>query len=218
VAGLFKWGAPKAASSTPSAAPLPAVAAASSDTVATSRVFPHLLSALAHHPAPVLLDLGPVVGSNVTFFGERLACKIHVGDLFAEVERAAVSGGQATLAQAMLARLTQPDESVDGILCWDLFDFLDRRTGQLLAQRLAQLVSKGGVLHGFFGTTPMELRHYSRYVIEAADTLRARIVPATPAARTVRLTGEIIKMFEGLVVVESVLLKSKTSETLFRRA
>ncbi len=102
----------------------------------------------------------------------------------------ATSGSRATLAQAILARLTQPDESVDGILCWDLFDFLDRPTGQALAHRLARLVRKGGVLHGFFGTTPMELRHYSRYVIEAADTSAcSHLLRRRRVARTVRLTA-----------------------------
>ena len=37
--------------------------------------------------APVLLDLGPVVGANVAFFGEQLGCKIFIEDLFADIDR-----------------------------------------------------------------------------------------------------------------------------------
>src|SRR5204863_5156277 len=40
------------------------------------------LGSLTSREAPVLLDLGPVVGSNVVFFGERLGCKILIEDLF----------------------------------------------------------------------------------------------------------------------------------------
>ena len=36
---------------------------------------------------PALIDLGPVVGSNVTFFGEQLGCRIRVEDLAADIER-----------------------------------------------------------------------------------------------------------------------------------
>ena len=118
----------------------------------------------------------------------------------------------------MLAtRFTQPDESVDGILCWDLFDFLDRVSGQVLANRLSRMVRQGGALYGFFGTSPVELSHSSRYVVEADDTLRVRAYPATPTMRTVLTTRDIIKMFSGLAVAESVLLKSNTREILFRR-
>ena len=51
----------------------------------------------------------------------------------------------------------------------------------------------------------------------AEGSLKHRVSPATPVARTVLLTRDIIKMFEGLIVAESVLLKSSTRETLFRR-
>ena len=35
----------------------------------------------------MLLDLGPVVGSNVNFFGDQLGCKIFIEDIYAEIER-----------------------------------------------------------------------------------------------------------------------------------
>ena len=215
MAGLFNWGAkrPEPAVARPVLPP----ARSSPDAVTTSKVLPRLLSALTHHPAPVLVDLGPVVGANVAFFGERLACKIHVEDFFAEVERHARAGTRDALGPAILARLTLADETVDGILCWDLFDFLDRPTGIALARRLVRLVRSGGALHGFFGTTPMELRQYSRFVVEGDDALRVTGYPATPTPRTVLLTRDVNKMFEGLVIGESVLLKSNTRESLFRR-
>ncbi len=52
----------------------------------TSKVLPKVLWRLRKHRAPVLMDLGPVVGPNIAFFGEQLSCKIFVEDLFAEVE------------------------------------------------------------------------------------------------------------------------------------
>ena len=45
------------------------------------------LATLTSRESPVLMDLGPVVGSNVTFFGERLGCKIILEDLFADLDR-----------------------------------------------------------------------------------------------------------------------------------
>ncbi|HUL72579.1 MAG TPA: hypothetical protein VLT86_05720 [Vicinamibacterales bacterium] len=215
MSGLFSWGGKKTEDS--SAASEPAATPASSDTLTTSKVFPRFMAALAGRPAPMLVDLGPVVGPNITFFGERLACKIFVEDLFADVEAHARRGTRETLATDLLARVAHEPDTIDGILCWDLFDFLDRPTGQALASKLTKLLRSGGVLYGLFGTTPIDLTHYTRFAVESEDTLRLRTTPATPTRRNVMLTRDINKMFEGLTVTESVLLKTSTRETLFRK-
>ena len=176
------------------------------------------MAALAQQPAPVLLDLGPVVGTNITFFGERLSCKIFVDDLFADVESHARMGTRDQLSTDLLARLAHEPSTIDGILCWDLFDFLDRPTGQALAVKLKELLRPGGAVYGLFGTTPIDLTHYTRFTVEAEDTLRLRPYPATPIKRNVMLTRDINRMFEGLTVAESVLLKTSTRETLFKKA
>jgi hypothetical protein len=215
VSGLFSWGGKKtedsSATSEPEATPV------SSDVLTTSKVFPRFMAALAHQPAPMLLDLGPVVGTNITFFGDRLACKIFVEDLFADVEAHARKSTREALAADLLTRVAHEPDSIDGILCWDLFDFLDRATGQALASKLTKLLRSGGALYGLFGTTPIDLTHYTRFVVESEDTLRLRTSPATPTRRNVMLTRDINKMFEGLTVTESVLLKTSTRETLFRK-
>jgi hypothetical protein len=183
-----------------------------------SKVLPRFLAALAHTSAPVLVDLGPVVGPNIAFFGDRLACKIHVEDICAEVETHARRGGDRdALRQSLLLRLTHAPASVDGILCWDVFDFLDRATSQALAGRLVSLLRPGGSLYGCFGTTKAELVHYTRYQVDGEDALRARAYPATPTRRDVLTTRDINKMFQGLTIAESVLLKNGSREMLFRK-
>jgi hypothetical protein len=189
----------------------------SADVVSTSKVLPRFLNALAQHATPVILDLGPVVGANVAFFGDRLSCKIYVEDLFAEVETHARRSDRAEVPLALAERLTQPPGSVDGILCWDVFDYVDKPTAQALALRLSGMLRPGGALYAFFGTTAVDLSHYTRFVLDAEDTLRQRVYPATAVRRQVLVTRDINRMFEGLVVAESVLLKSSTRETLFRK-
>jgi hypothetical protein len=212
VNALFRWGGRKAASS-PST---PVADTSTADTVAVSKVLPRFLAALAHQPAPVLLDLGPVVGSNIAFFGDQLSCKIYVEDLFAEVEAQAKRGNRA-LAESLPKRLAQEPGTVDGILCWDLFDYLDKATSPVLAARLTDLLKPGGALYAFFGSTPSELKTYTKFILEPGNKLRQRTSPATAVKRHVLLTRDINKMFGGLRVAESVLLKSNTRETLFRK-
>lgn len=213
MAGLFSWGGQR---DEPTEKPVGAVV--TSEPAVRSTVLPRFLATLDRRPDPVLLDLGSVVGPNVTFFGERLSCRILVRDLFEDIEAHRRQGGGEGLLEVLAGRLPDAPESVDGVLCWDIFDFLDETIGRQLAQRLVRLLRPGGVLYGFFGTTPIELTHYTRYVIEAEDAFRHRPYPATSTRRTVLLTREINRMFEGLAASETVLLRSSTREALFRKA
>jgi hypothetical protein len=208
---VFTW------SQKPPSEPAPASPAAVDEVVTTTKVFPRFLSAVAQAERPVVLDLGPVAGSNVEFLGERLACKLYIENLYLDLDSVKGEDRAAGLAAAFESRLTHAAESFDGILCWDLFDFLDAKTGKVLAGQLARMLRPGGAVYGFFGTTPIDLRAYTRYLIEAEDRFRLQQSPTTPVKRTVLLTRDITKMFEGLSVSDSVLLKTSTRETLFRR-
>src|SRR5262245_36526951 len=96
------------------------------DPIFATKALKKFLATLTARELPVLLDLGPVVGSNVSFFGEQLGCKIFVEDIFADVDRHVREGKLDTLAEFLQKRFSQADGTVDGILCWDLIDYLDR--------------------------------------------------------------------------------------------
>lgn len=210
---LFNWGGRKddAPSSKPAVTPEVAT------DVATSKVLPRLLGGLKHVQAPVLMDLGPVVGSNIAFFGEQLACKIFVEDLFAVVEAQARAGTPEAVGEALVGRLNRTDGSVDGILCWDLFDYLDKNSAKLVAARLVTLLKPGGYLYAFFGSLAGDVSHYSRFIVESPTTMRLKPTPATRTTRRIYVVRDIDRMFEGLSVTESVLLKSRSRETLFKK-
>ncbi|MEO8482911.1 MAG: hypothetical protein ABI634_11925 [Acidobacteriota bacterium] len=211
MSSFFKWGGRKDES--PSASPV----AAAIEPLTHSKVLPKVLATLSHVQSPTLMDLGPVVGSNISFFGEQLGCKILVEDLYAVVESHAKAGTRDALPAALVARLTRGAGSMDGIFCWDLFDYLDRPSSQALASHLVALLRPGGVLYGFFGSTPADLTHYTRFTVETTDAMRLRQTPATSTRRNVLVTRDINKMFDGLVTKESVLLKSNAREVLFRK-
>lgn len=198
-------------------APEPARAAARPEAVLATRAFPKFLNALNQRDSPVIVDFGPVIGSNVAFFGERLGCKIFVEDLFADVERHSRAGTRGGLADFFATRLSQDEASVDGVLCWDLFDFLDRASSVTLAGKIARMLRPGGAVFGYFGAAAADLTHYGKYVIQSESELRMRSYPATPVKRNVLQNRDIMKMFEPLTVAESFLLKSNMRETLFRR-
>ena len=122
--------------------------------VVPSKAFPKFLSAISHQPdAPALIDLGPVIGTNVAFFGERLGCKLFIEDLFADYDRHARAGTLEQLPAAIESRFRHGETSVDGVLCWDFFDFLAKPAAQALAKQIVRMLRPGGAVMGFFSTS-----------------------------------------------------------------
>ncbi|MCC7243814.1 MAG: class I SAM-dependent methyltransferase [Acidobacteria bacterium] len=175
------------------------------------------LACLQARENPVLVDLGPVVGSNVTFFGEQLGCRIRVEDLAADIEAHVKAGKPEALAAFLKSRFTQAPESVDGILCWDMLDYLDRPAAQALAEALGRLLRPDGVLLGFFSTADAHDAVYTKYVVVDPQHLRYKNYPASRPRQRSLLTGDIIRMFKGLRVSDSFLMKSHVREMLFRK-
>src|SRR5713101_2738764 len=96
---------------------------AAADPVFATKALRKFLACLTVREQPVLVDLGPVVGGNVTFLGEQLGCKIFVEDIFADLDRHVRDGKIDAFASFLKNRLTQKTGTVDGVLCWDLIDY-----------------------------------------------------------------------------------------------
>lgn len=192
-------------------------AAASDELVLPTKALHKFLSGLASRPSRVLLDLGPVVGSNLTFFGEQLGCKIFIEDLFRDVDDHIQQGRFDALPSFLSTRFPQADDSVNGILCWDLFDYLDRSASQALARQLTRLLGVDGVLLAFFSSVASQDARYTKFIIADERNLRQRPYPAARSKHQVLLNRDIIKLFDGLRVSESFLLKNNVREILFRK-
>jgi hypothetical protein len=175
------------------------------------------LTSLQSSENPLLLDLGPVVGSNVTFFGEQLGCRLRVEDVAKDIDRHVKDGTLEQLPEFFSKRFPQAPGTVDGILCWDLLDYLDRPAAQALATALSALLKPDGCLLGFFSTAEQKDLVYTKYVVVDESTLKYRTYPATRARQRSLLNGDIIKLFKDLRVIDSFLMKSKVREMLFRK-
>lgn len=174
------------------------------------------LGSLTSRETPVLLDLGPVVGSNVAFFGERLGCKILIEDLFGDLDRH-LRSGTTPFAEVLNGRLKHDAESVDGILCWNFFDYLDAPAARVLGRALTRLLRPEGALLGFFTTVAAADTRFSKYLIVDEDTLKQKPYTDGGKKQTALQNRDIIKMFDGLNVSESFLLKTNIREFLFRK-
>jgi len=192
-----------------------------SDPLFSTKALRKFLGCLTSHDGPVLIDLGPVVGSNVAYFGEQLGCKIFVTDVFADLDRFAREGRMEEFGDFLAKKFTQESGSVDGILCWDFIDYLDKPAAQKLADQLTRVLRPEGALLGFFGTAPQNGggdTYYNKFIVaDEGVNLRARAYPALRARQSTMLNRDIIKLFSGLRVSDSFLLKNNQREILFRK-
>ena len=187
------------------------------DPIFATKALRKFLTCLSSRESPVLLDLGPVVGSNVSFFGEQLGCKIFVEDIFADLDRHVREGKLDQLPEFLKKRFPQAEGEVDGILCWDLIDYLDRPAAQELATQLTRVLRPDGALLGFFGNAPSQESRYTKFIIVDDVNLRYRSYAAARGRQAALPNRDIIRLFSGLRVSDSFLLKNNLREILFRK-
>ncbi len=186
-------------------------------TIVTSKALQRFLSYLGTRPAPILLDLGRMVGSNVTFFGEYLNCKFVVEDLFADLERHARDGPPGEFPTYLSKRFTLAEGTLDGVLLWDLFDYLDRPSAQALATTLVRLLRADGALLGFFGDSNHVGSGSTKFIVLDDAHVRERAHASVVSRKVPLQNRDIIKMFDGLRVSDAFQLKTGRREMLFRK-
>ena len=189
------------------------------DPLFNTKALPKFLASLTSRESPVLLDLGPVVGSNVSFFGEQLGCKIFVEDIFADVDRHVRAGTLEALPAFLKKRFPQETGSFDGILCWDVMDYMERRAATELAHELTRVLRPDGALLAFFraAAQPHHDAQYTKFIVADEKNLKHRMYPAARGRQAVLVNRDIIRLFPGLRVADSFLLQNNLREILFRK-
>ena len=114
-------------------------------------------------------------------------------------------------------RFQQDSGTVDGILCWDLVDYMDKASAHELAQQLTRLLRPEGALLAFFANTLARETRYTKYIIVDDVNLKYRSYEAARARQAILLNRDISRLFSGLRVSDSFLLKNNLREMLFRK-
>jgi SAM-dependent methyltransferase len=185
-----------------------------------TKVLARFVASLSARAQPVLLDLGPVVGANVTFFGEQLGCKIIYADIPKDIDRHVREGKLEELPASLSKRFPHESGSIDGILCWDVFDYLDKTSAKSLAEELTRILKPDGVLLAFFVTAepqPGAKPEYTRHVVLTPTSLQHRPYAAARGKQRPMPNRDIQRMFEELRITEQFLLKSNLREVLLRK-
>jgi SAM-dependent methyltransferase len=188
--------------------------------VQPTRALEKFLAGLSGRAQPVILDLGPVVGSNVTFFREEVGCKIYLEDLPKDIDRHVKEGKLEQLGTFFDTRFPYESETMDGILCWDIFDFLDRPSGERLARQLKRVLRPDGLLLAFFSTADPRSSPqatYTKHVVVDRAHIQYRTYAAARGKERPLVNRDVQRLLDPLRITENILLKNNLREVLFRK-
>jgi len=178
-----------------------------------------------------VLDLGPVWQSTVNFFLEK-GFRISTEDLLgtwkefvsAEEERMRTApvdkdGFAERMSSAALAdkflesALQYPEESVHGVLAWDLLDYFDPAAGSRIMDRLFNILHPGGAVLTLFHSRAPERFHRYRIV----DKQTFELVDASTLAVHTRVfqNREIMELFEKFRSSKTFVGRDQVREALF---
>jgi SAM-dependent methyltransferase len=191
----------------------------SGGSIFTTRGLGRFVQYLEKLRSPTVIDLGPGVGSSVAFFGERLGCKLIVEDLFTELEHGTDQAESESigLASVMCERLDYKAGSIDGVLCWDVFDYLDKAAAESLAQQIIRILKPGGVVFALFNECRFSERHLTKYAIVDTEHIESRTYSTARSKTRWWGSRDVYKLFHGLTIGESYLLKIQIREMLFKK-
>lgn len=176
-----------------------------------------------------ILDLGPVWQATVTFLIEK-GYRVSTEDLLrawkefltAEEERlrqAPVGEGEGRASQAAFAAgflqgaLQYPEQSIHGVLAWDLFDYFDTELTARIMERLYAILQPGGAVLAMFHSRPAERFHRYRLV----DHQTVELLPAPTLAIHARVfqNREILDLFGQFRSSKTFVGRDQVREGLF---
>jgi hypothetical protein len=194
-----------------------------------SNALKEFLWLLSDIPKARILDLGAVSQSTLNFFIEK-GFRVSTEDMLrewkdfltTEEERLRTTPiGEETerrslpaLAEKFLDEgLSYPEQSVHGVLIWDLLDYFDPAVVPILMERLCNVLQPGGTVLALFHSRPAERFH--RYRIIDSQTLELLPAPTVAVHAHVFQNREILDLFGKFRSSKTFVGRDQVREALF---
>lgn len=180
------------------------------------------IAAIARKENPVVLDLGPVIGSNIEFF-LNLGIKVYMEDFLAAYSNPkywALVDEKRTLneQQFFTENFAYADQFFDGLICWDFLSYLDPKFARVFVERITAKMKPDSLVVAFFrtqkGTGPMMLH---KYRINSESFLEYIPLDRMMAIGKVYQTRDVTQLFTEFNSQKFYLLKHQVLEVLLRK-
>ena len=194
----------------------------SSPRVHPSNNLKRLLQILGARPKPQLLDLGRLESHNIDWLIHK-GFKVSVDDRITLLTAPAMppldnqKEEKKIPSPPSLEILEYAASSFDGILCWDLFDYIVMKQAQVLLSGLETILKPKGLLLAFFNFNRSTPLPPIRYRIHGEDQLEYKPLTADTIPRRVYENREIQDLFSKFKLLNSCFLKNQMREVLVQK-
>ncbi len=183
--------------------------------VHSTLAFRNFMDYLEKRPRPCVLDLGYVCGRNIEYLC-NLGMKVYVEDILITLARREQEdeGEKSDLLEGFSYR----EDFFDGIIYWDVLDYLEREVGLALVQRCFSLLKRDGFVFAIFN---LELGSQSKEQVVYRIMNRGRFEYLSAGQerdrKVVYKNREIIKIFSGFKLLNFYFLDNSLREALIQK-
>ena len=118
----------------------------------------------------------------------------------------------------LATRFAYDDESFDGIVAWDLFNYYDAESGRAMAADIARILKPGGLVFAYFHARTLGVPPGpGRYRIVDEARIDSEPFSGKPMPHHVFQNRDIEKMFTGMRIAELYFLKSGVREMMLEK-
>jgi len=171
---------------------------------------------------PVVLDLGPVIGSNIEFF-LNLGIKVYMEDFLAAYSNPKYSllvDDKMTLneQQFFSENFDYANDFFDGLICWDFLSYLEPKFARTFVERISAKMKPDSLVLGFFRTQksvgPTTLH---KYRVSSESFLEYIPLDRKMEIKKVYQTRDVTQLFAEFHSQKFYLLKHQVLEVLLRK-
>ena len=177
---------------------------------------------LTNTPKPYVLDLGRLCGSNIEWLIKK-GYKVYVDDRITQLKPppkpkpTSRKGEWKFISPPPLEPLEYSEGLFDGIICWDLWDYLVLKQAKDLVSGISSILKTKGVILSYFNFNKTTPPPPTRYHIESENQMAYEILPPSPVSRRIYENREIEEIFTGFEILNSTFLKNQMREVLIQK-
>lgn len=169
-----------------------------------------------------MLDIGPVIGSNIEFFFS-LGIKIYMEDFlqaYSKPSYTKIVDEKLTLDEEKFfaENFDYADGFFDGLICWDFLCYLEPRFAKVLVERIGAKLKPDGLVLAFFHTQKPEGQiPVRKYRISSQSALEHIPQQFKMEIRKVYQSRDVTQLFAGYQSQKFYLLKQNILEAMLRK-
>lgn len=179
----------------------------------TSNIIRLFIDGLERQQNGQVLDIGPVCSENINFLAQHVM-RLYVCDMFLQLDQ---ERRKDLTISSLWQHLDYPPQSFDGILLWDLIDYLEDNEVSRLVELCIKMLRPGGLVMVFSMGEEETQTVVNSFVIRDSFHLDLRPQPHLDLPFHMRHNREVLALLVPFSLVKSVIHHNRLRQFLFQR-